>query len=282
MCMQVRVETPRKPNSGLRKTARVLLSTGKVISVYIPGGSHSLSVHSAVLVRGGRCADVPGWLVFSSAADHRAADRLAAAHLAADHLAADRLAAHLAAHVAAVAADVAHAAVAADVAVVAAIAVCCYCCYLLLLFAAICCYCCFFAVAAFTTITTPTTAAIAAVPAAAAAAVAAAVAVVVCCSNYKAVRGVYDLLPVKNRSRKRSKYGCKMSTEKRDRIEDRRQHRHLTIDKDRDIFNMFKFATWTNKDNQPLLRKLNSDEEVPRDINLFNKAQRIRRQRQKD
>ena len=134
--MQVRVETPRKPNSGLRKTARVLLSTGKVISVYIPGGSHSLSVHSAVLVRGGRCADVPGWLVFSSAADHlaadhRAADRLAAHHLAADHLAADhlaadhvaaaRLAAHLAAHVAAVAADVANAGVAADV------AVCCCC-----------------------------------------------------------------------------------------------------------------------------------------------------------
>lgn len=59
-CLKVFVTTPRKPNSALRKVARVLLSNYYRITAYIPGMSHNLQKHSAVLVRGGRVKDLPG------------------------------------------------------------------------------------------------------------------------------------------------------------------------------------------------------------------------------
>ena len=52
--------TPKKPNSALRKIARVRLSNGKEVTVYIPGEGHNLQEHSIVLVRGGRVRDLPG------------------------------------------------------------------------------------------------------------------------------------------------------------------------------------------------------------------------------
>jgi len=52
--------TPKKPNSALRKIARVRLSTGREVTVYIPGEGHNLQEHSIVLVRGGRIRDLPG------------------------------------------------------------------------------------------------------------------------------------------------------------------------------------------------------------------------------
>ena len=52
--------TPKKPNSALRKIARVRLSNGKEVTVYIPGEGHNLQEHSIVLVRGGRIRDLPG------------------------------------------------------------------------------------------------------------------------------------------------------------------------------------------------------------------------------
>eukprot|EP00920_Eleutheroschizon_duboscqi_P011586 GHVT01027809.1.p1 GENE.GHVT01027809.1~~GHVT01027809.1.p1 ORF type:complete len:415 (-),score=18.83 GHVT01027809.1:1826-3070(-) len=64
ICVKVRVQTPCKPNSGLRKVARVRLSTGRTVLVYIPGEGHNLNVHSVVLVRGGRCPDIRGWYAF--------------------------------------------------------------------------------------------------------------------------------------------------------------------------------------------------------------------------
>jgi len=60
VCTQVRVDTPRKPNSALRKTARVRLSNGIEVTAYIPGEGHNLQEHSVVLVRGGRVKDLPG------------------------------------------------------------------------------------------------------------------------------------------------------------------------------------------------------------------------------
>ena len=60
VCMIVRTMTPKKPNSALRKIARVRLSNGKEVTVYIPGEGHSLQEHSIVLVRGGRVRDLPG------------------------------------------------------------------------------------------------------------------------------------------------------------------------------------------------------------------------------
>jgi len=60
VCLQVRTMTPKKPNSALRKIARVRLSNGKEVTVYIPGEGHSLQEHSIVLVRGGRVRDLPG------------------------------------------------------------------------------------------------------------------------------------------------------------------------------------------------------------------------------
>jgi small subunit ribosomal protein S12 len=60
VCLVVRTMTPKKPNSALRKIARVRLSNGKEITAYIPGEGHNLQEHSIVLVRGGRVRDLPG------------------------------------------------------------------------------------------------------------------------------------------------------------------------------------------------------------------------------
>ncbi|MCM8800702.1 MAG: 30S ribosomal protein S12 [Candidatus Omnitrophica bacterium] len=60
VCVQVRTMTPKKPNSALRKIARVRLSTGIEVTAYIPGEGHNLQEHSIVLVRGGRVKDLPG------------------------------------------------------------------------------------------------------------------------------------------------------------------------------------------------------------------------------
>ena len=60
VCTQVKTVTPKKPNSGLRKVARVRLSNGLEVTVYIPGEGHDLQEHSVVLVRGGRVKDLPG------------------------------------------------------------------------------------------------------------------------------------------------------------------------------------------------------------------------------
>ena len=71
VCLQVKTMTPKKPNSALRKVARVRLSNGKEVTVYIPGEGHSLQEHSIVLVRGGRVRDLPGvrYSVVRGAAD---------------------------------------------------------------------------------------------------------------------------------------------------------------------------------------------------------------------
>lgn len=60
VCVQVRTVTPKKPNSALRKVARVRLSNGREITAYIGGEGHNLQEHSIVLVRGGRVRDLPG------------------------------------------------------------------------------------------------------------------------------------------------------------------------------------------------------------------------------
>ncbi|MBU1087085.1 MAG: 30S ribosomal protein S12 [Candidatus Omnitrophica bacterium] len=60
VCLQVRTMTPKKPNSALRKIARVRLTNGIEVSAYIPGEGHNLQEHSIVLVRGGRVKDLPG------------------------------------------------------------------------------------------------------------------------------------------------------------------------------------------------------------------------------
>jgi len=60
VCLQVKTQTPKKPNSALRKVARVRLSTGIEATSYIPGVGHNLQEHSIVLVRGGRVKDLPG------------------------------------------------------------------------------------------------------------------------------------------------------------------------------------------------------------------------------
>jgi len=60
VCLRVSTMTPKKPNSALRKIARVKLTTGKEITAYIPGEGHNLQEHSVVLVRGGRVKDLPG------------------------------------------------------------------------------------------------------------------------------------------------------------------------------------------------------------------------------
>lgn len=58
--MQVRTVTPKKPNSALRKVARVRLTNGMEVTAYIPGEGHNLQEHSVVLIRGGRVKDLPG------------------------------------------------------------------------------------------------------------------------------------------------------------------------------------------------------------------------------
>ena len=59
-CLQVKTVTPKKPNSALRKVARVRLSNNKEWTAYIPGEGHNLQEHSVVLIRGGRVKDLPG------------------------------------------------------------------------------------------------------------------------------------------------------------------------------------------------------------------------------
>ncbi len=60
VCTQVRTVTPKKPNSALRKVARVRLTNGMEVTAYIPGEGHGLQEHSVVLLRGGRVKDLPG------------------------------------------------------------------------------------------------------------------------------------------------------------------------------------------------------------------------------
>ena len=60
VCTQVKTMTPKKPNSALRKIARVRLSSGVEVTAYIPGEGHNLQEHSVVLIRGGRVKDLPG------------------------------------------------------------------------------------------------------------------------------------------------------------------------------------------------------------------------------
>jgi small subunit ribosomal protein S12 len=60
VCIQVKTMTPKKPNSALRKIARVRLSNGIEVTAYIPGEGHELQEHSVVLIRGGRVKDLPG------------------------------------------------------------------------------------------------------------------------------------------------------------------------------------------------------------------------------
>ena len=60
VCLQVRTVTPKKPNSALRKVARVRLTNGFEVTAYIPGEGHNLQEHSVVLLRGGRVPDLPG------------------------------------------------------------------------------------------------------------------------------------------------------------------------------------------------------------------------------
>jgi small subunit ribosomal protein S12 len=60
VCIRVFISTPKKPNSALRKVARVRLTNGIEVTTYIPGEGHNLQEHSIVLIRGGRVKDLPG------------------------------------------------------------------------------------------------------------------------------------------------------------------------------------------------------------------------------
>ncbi len=60
VCLSVKTVTPRKPNSALRKVARVRLTNGQEVTAYIPGEGHNLQEHSVVLLRGGKVKDLPG------------------------------------------------------------------------------------------------------------------------------------------------------------------------------------------------------------------------------
>jgi len=60
VCLLVTTRTPKKPNSALRKVARVRLTNGREVNAYIPGEGHNLQEHSIVLIRGGRVRDLPG------------------------------------------------------------------------------------------------------------------------------------------------------------------------------------------------------------------------------
>ncbi len=60
VCLNVRTVTPKKPNSALRKVARIRLTNGLEVTAYIPGEGHNLQEHSVVLIRGGRVRDLPG------------------------------------------------------------------------------------------------------------------------------------------------------------------------------------------------------------------------------
>ena len=76
VCTQVRTMTPKKPNSALRKIARVRLSNGMEVTAYIPGEGHNLQEHSVVLIRGGRVRDLPGvrYHIIRGALDARGVD----------------------------------------------------------------------------------------------------------------------------------------------------------------------------------------------------------------
>ena len=60
VCLKVYTTTPKKPNSAIRKVAKIRLTTGRLTIVYIPGQGHNLQEHSVVLIRGGRVRDLPG------------------------------------------------------------------------------------------------------------------------------------------------------------------------------------------------------------------------------
>jgi len=60
VCIKISTVTPKKPNSALRKVARVRLSNGREVTAYIPGEGHNLQEHSIILIRGGRVKDLPG------------------------------------------------------------------------------------------------------------------------------------------------------------------------------------------------------------------------------
>jgi small subunit ribosomal protein S12 len=60
VCLKIFIRTPKKPNSALRKVAKIKLSTGKKVEAYIPGEGHNLQQYSVVLLRGGRVQDLPG------------------------------------------------------------------------------------------------------------------------------------------------------------------------------------------------------------------------------
>ena len=60
VCVRVYTTTPKKPNSAMRKVARVRLTNGKEVNAYIPGEGHNLQEHSIILIRGGRVKDLPG------------------------------------------------------------------------------------------------------------------------------------------------------------------------------------------------------------------------------
>src|ERR1041384_1383676 len=73
VCTRVFTHTPKKPNSALRKVARVRLTTGQEVTAYIPGVGHNLQEHSIVLVRGGRVEDLPGVRYASGVRDRKQA-----------------------------------------------------------------------------------------------------------------------------------------------------------------------------------------------------------------
>jgi small subunit ribosomal protein S12 len=77
VCTRVYTTTPKKPNSALRKVARVRMTNGREVSCYIPGVGHNLQEHSVVLVRGGRVKDLPGvrYKVIRGALDTQGVDK---------------------------------------------------------------------------------------------------------------------------------------------------------------------------------------------------------------
>lgn len=77
VCTRVYTTTPKKPNSAMRKVARVRLTNGKEVNAYIPGEGHNLQEHSMVLIRGGRVRDLPGvrYKVIRAALDCAAVDK---------------------------------------------------------------------------------------------------------------------------------------------------------------------------------------------------------------
>ena len=81
VCVRVYTTTPKKPNSAMRKVARVRLTNGKEVNSYIPGEGHNLQEHSMVLIRGGRVKDLPGvrYKVIRAALDCAAVDNRAQA-----------------------------------------------------------------------------------------------------------------------------------------------------------------------------------------------------------